>query len=269
MDLVGQQNEPGGEIPLVLPDEFPVNNTTENIVDNIRSSNARGLPLLSQQPMQKERPLLVVCGGPSLREYLPQLETLYDDWKGADIMAVNGTYGFLMEHRISPDYFLLVDSREENLPLVEFPSMYTNHLLASQVHPKIFDALKDHKVTLFNVGTPKTIETMGKDMEYVKTPLGQAGIHAIYVGFALGYQKQILFGYDCSHAGYHHAFDQPLNDKDDTIIVTYKGVQFKTTPGLAQVASNFQRVVSPLIEGGLELEMCADGLLPFILRSQE
>ncbi len=265
MDLNGEI-QPGGEIPLVLPDEFPVNNTTENIVHNILTNAARGLPTISQREMQSQVPLIIVCGGPSLKEYLPQLKIMA---KSANVMAVNGAYGFLLENGIEPEWFLLVDSREENLPIVDRVCDETHHILASQVHPKVFEALADQKVHIVHIGTPKTIETLGKDVEYLKTPLGHAGIHAIYVGFALGYQKHVLFGYDCSHARYHHAFSQPLNDKDDTIEVVYKGVHFKTTPGLAQVATNFQRVVTPLMNVGLELEMCADGLLPFILRSQE
>lgn len=269
MDLVNKdESGPGGAIPLVFPSEFPVNNTTDNIVSNIRTNYARGLRTLAQRELQSKIPLLIVCGGPSLKDYLPQLKILA---KKSNIMAVNGTYGFLLENGIEPEWFLLVDSREENLPIVDRVCDETIHILASQVHPKVYEALEDQKILMVNVGTPKTIETVRQidpNADYLYGPTGQSGVHAIFVGAALGYRKQVLFGYDCSHKGYHHAFPQPLNDNDETIIVVHNGLQYKTTPGLAQMASSFQRVISPLVKAcQLELEMCADGLLPDILRS--
>lgn len=269
MDLNGE-TQPGGEIPLVLPDEFPVNNTTENIVDNIRTNYSRGLPLLTQQELQTERPLLIVCGGPSLKDYLPQLKTLAKD---ADVMAVNGTYKFLLDEGIEPKYFILVDSREGNWEYVRRPNSFTKHILASQVHPRVYEALDGYDVELVNIGTPKTIETIqaiNPNEQFLGSPLGHAGVHAIYIGAALGYRRQVLFGYDCSYKDYHHAFAQPLNDGQDSIVVAYKGFQFRTTAGLAQLASGFTKAIQKVVSAcGLELEMCADGLLPFILQNQE
>jgi hypothetical protein len=232
-------------------------------VANISTNAARGLPEL-QQHAWRDRPLLVVGGGPSLADYLPMLQALRPD---CDVLAINGAYKHLADIGIGSNYFVMIDSREADLVHAERPLVATHHLLASQVHPKVFDALAGYGVTLFHLGTDTAREAIGATFSHLAAPIGMASVHAVYVGAALGYRQMYLFGYDFSHgAASRYAFDQPMNQADDTLTITLNGRTFTTTLAMARTAEQFANAVTPLMRqmedvGGLSLTVCADGLL--------
>jgi hypothetical protein len=247
-----------------------VNNSRESIVENVRASTARGLPELQQQSWT-DRPLLIVAGGPSLHDYLPILKGFRPD---CDILAINGAYKFLRSIGIDPEHFLLIDSRPENVVHVDSPHESTNHCLASQVHPKVFEALRDYDITLFHLGTEAAYEALKGTGEHTFSagPIGMASVHAIYLGAALGYRTQFLFGYDFSHkAGETYAFDQPsvLNPNDGAFTVVLNGVRYQTTLALARTAEQFAKAITPIIKAcDLDVRMFSSGLLPEMLKVQ-
>lgn len=246
--------------------ELPVNNDRESIVENVRINAARGLPELQQQAWT-DKPLIVVGGGPSLHDYLPFLKAFRPD---CHVLAINGAYKFLRSQGIAPEHFLLIDSRPDNVIHVDSPHGGTNHFLASQVHPKVFEALRDHNITLFHLGTEATYEALKGTGEHTFSagPIGMASVHAVYLGAALGYRTQFLFGYDFSHkAGETYAFEQPMNKDDDAFEVTLNGVKYQTTLALARTAEQFAKAITPIISGcNLDIRMFSSGLLPEMLK---
>lgn len=246
--------------------ELPVNNDRDSIIRNVRTNAARGLPEL-QQGAWTDRPLIVVGGGPSLHDFLPILKAFRPD---CDVLAINGAYKFLRSQGVDPEHFLLIDSRAENLTHVDSPHEGTNHCLASQVHPRVFDALADYDVTLFHLGTDAAYEALKGTGEHTfsAAPIGMASIHAVYVGAALGYRKQFLFGYDFSHKqGQTYAFEQRLNKDDTAFEVTLNGVQYRTTLALARTAEQFAKAITPIINAcDLDVRMFSAGLLPEMLK---
>jgi hypothetical protein len=258
--------EPGSQDPGSSFLELPVNNDRESIVANVRTNAARGLPEL-QQHEWTDKPLIVVAGGPSLHDYLPILKGFRPD---CHVLAVNGAYKFLRAQGIDPEHFLLIDSRADNVIHVDSPSENTNHCLASQVHPRVFEALRDHEITLFHLGTDAAYEALKGTGEHTFSagPIGMASIHAIYLGAALGYKTQFLFGYDFSHkAGQSYAFDQPMNKDDGSFEVVLNGVPYRTTLALARTAEQFAKAITPIIKAcDLDVRMFSSGLLPEMLK---
>jgi len=249
---------------LFFPHE--VNNTRDAIVSNIKRNAARGLPELKEHEACST-PLLIVAGGPSVRDNLEVIRAMKAD---CHVMAVNGAYRFLREHGIESDHFVLLDSRPGNITHVEDPGEDTNHCLASQVHPDLFERLRDHKVTIFHPGTEATmeaVETLGQD--FLTAPIGIASIHAVYVAAALGYRTLMLFGYDFSERpNQRYAFDQPLNADTQTIDITLNGNTYRTTLTMARAAQQFSRAVSPVIRGcSLDVRMFSEGLLTDMLKT--
>lgn len=248
---------------------FPheVNNSKEAIMDNVRRNAARGLPELTQRPWT-DVPLMVVAGGPSVHDYLDVIRALSGE---CHILAVNGAYKFLRTNGIECDYFVMIDSREGNLVHVDSPGEGTHHLLASQVHPRVFDALNGHHVSLFHLGTEATVEALGDppDQEYLTAPIGMASVHAIYVAAGLGYRSMMLFGYDFSQRERQpYAYEQLMNLSDDVIDIPLNGKIFRTTLSLARTADQFVQAISPVIRGcELAIQVYAEGLLPELLRA--
>jgi hypothetical protein len=259
--------EPVGETsPALSFVELPVNNSREAIIANIRANLKRGLPELKQHEYG-DTPLAIVAGGPSLHDYLPLLRSFTD----AHVMSINGAYKFLRSKGIESNHFVLIDSRRENVTHVDSPGD-ANHYLASQVHPDVFDALRDHRVTMFHLATEAAIEAT-KDLpdpkSYLTAPIGMASVHAIYIAAALGYSKLLLFGYDFSHkAGESYAFEQTMNKADQPFEVTLNGVSFRTTLALARTAEQFVKSISPLITAcHLDVRVLSNGLLPEIIKT--
>lgn len=249
---------------------FPhtVNNGRDAIVANIRSSLDRGLPVLRQQPWT-DTPLAIVAGGPSLADYLPILAAMRADVR---VLAVNGAYKHLLAAGIVPDYFMLIDSRECNATHVEAPHERTQHYLASQVHPEVFDRLAGYRVTLLHLGTSTAVETVSDpDADFLTAPIGMASVHAVYLGAALGHRNQFLFGYDFSRKGEEsYAFEQPMNKDDEPITITLDGRSFVTTITLARTAEQFAKAIRPVMLGcELSVQVFADGLLPAILEAAQ
>lgn len=262
--------EPAATPPALSFRELPVNSDREAILENIRANLERGLPELKQAAVT-DIPLAIVGGGPSLHDYLPVLRSFRPD---CHVLAVNGAYKFLRSVGIDADHFVLIDSRRDNIVHVDSPHEETNHYLASQVHPSVFDALRDYRVTMFHLATETGVEAtkhLPGPKSYLAAPIGMASVHAVYLAAALGYRKLFLFGYDFSHKpGETYAFEQAMNRHDKPFTVTLNGQRFETTLPLARTAEQFVRAISGLIEGcGLDIRMMSSGLLPEIIKTAQ
>jgi hypothetical protein len=249
--------------------ELPVNNSRDAIIHNIRTNIRRGWPGLKQcEPT--ETPLAIVAGGPSLQDYLPVLRAFRAD---CHVLSLNGAYKHLRGLGIESNHFVLIDSRRDNIVHVDSPHEDTHHLLASQVHPDVYDSLRDYRVTLFHLATEAGMEAT-KDLpgprDYLVAPIGMASIHAVYIAAALGYKKLFLFGYDFSHQeGRTYAFEQLMNKGDESFEVNLDGKVFRTTIALARTAEQFVKAISPIIRGcGLDIRMFSTGLLPALIEAQ-
>ena len=261
---MAQEQTRGASLPPFF--ELPVNNDREAILANIKVNRARDVPSLKHFDGSgwQARPLLIVGGGPSLNDWWHVFKAYRPD---CDILALNGAYQFLLGHDIEPEHFMMIDSRPENIRHLASPSRSTTHYLASQVHPSVFDALAGYDVTMFNLLTQTGSEAFADapDTVWLTAPLGMISVHAIYLGAALGYRTQCLFGYDFSSPGY--AYEQPDElGSPKELEVEFRGKHYTTTAALAVTAQHFQRAISYLIDGcQLNVQMCSSGLLPDII----
>lgn len=233
----------------------------ETIRAQLRVNIERDLPWLDCVPAHGGE-LAIVAGGPSLAHYWPQIH-------GQDaVLSTNGTYGFLLDRGIVPDYWMLLDARLENIDFLRNVSLTTQHYLAAQCHPAIYDRLiqQDATVLLYLTTLPDTLE-MTAHIKRTKVQLagvvGTVGTKALAMGFALGYRKFHLYGYDSSYAESHHAYPQPLNDASQTIEVFLGDKRYVTTPSFAHQATEFPGFASEMAQfHGCEITLHCDGLLP-------
>lgn len=230
---------PPALVPLCL--ELQVNETRDQILENLRASYERtSVPDLDVSPNPKSNTLAIVASGPSLKRHWNELE------KFDSIMALNGAYRFLLERGITPEWFAMLDAREVNTNFVDSPSTKTKHLLASQVHPAVYEKLADVPVIAFHLKCPSTDEVFGETV----TKIGAAstiGLTSLVLAAALGYRKVALFGYDSSlENGSGHAMPQAQNASDVTIPVYLGDKMYLCTHSMAAQAQNFKMVMSRL-----------------------
>lgn len=240
-------------------------NTPADVIRaQFRQNIERDLPWLAEGAV-KDRPLAIVAGGPSLKDRWQEIATL-----GADVMALNGAYQFLLDRWITPDYFMLLDARADNVDFVRRTSDDTLHLIAAQCHPDVFDALSGDRVVMYLT----TLDYAKADTAHIDKPkvlvagtVGTVGFKALCMAYALGYRELHLFGYDSSYADEHHAFPQPLNDEAKTLEVQLDdGRTFVTTPTFAHQASEFPWFASGMVRHyGMQIELHCSGLLPALM----
>jgi hypothetical protein len=241
-------------------------NTPEDVIRaQFRANVERDLPWLEEGAL-KDRPLAIVAGGPSLSDYL-------GDLSGADVMALNNAYSYLLDRQITPDYFMLLDARKENVEFLR-KTGDTKHFIAAQCHPDVFDALLGDDVVLYLTTLPYAKELtahINKLKHLVAGNVGTVGIKALCLGYALGYRHFVLYGYDSSYRDdQHHAFPQSLNDNANTLDVWINkdGKAYKTTPTLAHQATEFCQLAGAMVRHyGCTIDLRCEGLLPDMVRA--
>lgn len=269
MSQQAQEAQAGGATPPVLYGlEFiPGCNTPVEMRDeHARLNLQRDLPWLMPEPV-KNRPLVVVGGGPSLKHRWREILDFGDD---VDVLTLNNAYPFLLERGIVPKYFMLLDARRDNIETVRKPHPFTTHFLAMQCHPDIFDSLTGYDVRLY-ITSMENVSDLVAEFDRPKLiiggPVGTVGMKALSVGYALGYRDFHLFGYDSSQDnGQHHAYDQKWNDGAKSVDVYIGDLRFTTSPSMAMQVAQFPAAVKTLQAEGCTFELHCDGLLPYYVQ---
>ncbi len=205
----------------------------------------------------------VICGsGPSLADTLESIRAIQK--RGAFVIALNGAGKFLNEKGIRPDVIAMVDSRPENIGFVE-DFVAPEAWIASQCHPSVAEQAEKSgmKVVLWHPGVPE-IQNHIPSTDTIRMGGGYTiGLCSISCAYVAGYREIHLFGLDSSHReNKGHAFDQPLNADDETMIATVDSRQFTCSVTMAAQASLFLEFTKHLLKDGVELHVHGDGLLP-------
>lgn len=146
-----------------------------------------GLPRLAALPPTKQ-PLAIVGTGPSVD--WAELA----GWHG-DIMAINGAYDRLREHRRIADWVVCLDPQEALADYHRHPNG-SRYLVATCCHPGVFRALDGQDVTTWHAAQGDD-EVRPETIPGGSTAITRAPLLAAY----LGYRDLTLFGADSSGEG--------------------------------------------------------------------
>lgn len=234
-----------------------------------RSAFRRQLPtLMKVAPHDKEA---VLCGsGPSINDHIEDIRALQK--AGHLIVAIKGAHDWLIERKIIPDMALAVDPLPRIADLYSKPRYECIYFIASQCHPSVFDALKDHRVVLWNVHT-KSAQAYWSDYfkrKKIDKPLyfvgggSTSGLRGISLVYMLGYRKLHLFGFDSSlrDDGLLKITGETNNGQE--IVVVADGVPFKCDGAMSCQAGEFELQTKAM--PGLWLKCYGTGLIPHISR---
>lgn len=232
------------------------------IYANIAANAKRKLPWVCEAAAHDGH-AVIVGGGPSLVEYLPQIRKRYE--LGQTIFALNGAAKFLNAHGIKPHYQVLLDARRESVGLLDEANAY---LVCSQCHESAFDALDDKRVLLWHPAIDNVSDHLPPyDGDYGLVGGGlTVGLSSMCLVYLMGYRKLHLFGYDSSHRQtLGHAYPQPMNDSDILCKVTLGGKVFTSSLTMARQAEVFPEVCNNLIDLGCIITVDADGLIKAVV----
>lgn len=220
---------------------------------NIRSAIARHLPGLRVEPAH-DKPLVVVGSGPSIAEFLPDIER--HARQGLTIVAVKGAHDWLLERGVTPTWYVNLDPRDrtQNLGLA---SAATEYLIASRCPPVVFDHLLER-------GCPVTCwHSYEDECETWPELRGQSvvqggttsGLRAVNIGHVRGYRHFILYGFDSCLAddGETKRITGEKTEAEKAVEVVLNGQKFRTNGALAQQAEDFRDYVQTMHDSTFDI----------------
>ena len=237
--------------------------TWDEVTGNIDSALQRELRELVAAPFAHDGTFVIVGSGPSVTEHIAQIRA--DKDAGKTICAIKGSHDWLIENGITPDCFLSVEPRDRSDQL-KHKNEDTVYMLASRVHPNVFDALKDHKVLLWHSWSEaKECEVIPKD----KLQIGggtTSGLRAINVAYMLGYRKIKLYGFDSCLSKDKKRKRFTGEGPGQVIDVIVGDRTFWCTGALAQQAQDFQQIYQVM---DVTIESVGDGLISAIIEERK
>lgn len=246
-----------------------LNLPAEQRLAHINSSIRRGLSQIRGHA-PNDQTLCLVGSGPSLESTLPELQALAGE--GCPVVALNGAYGWLLEHGVKPTALVIIDGRAFNARFVTEHVDGCSYFFASQCAPELFDKVHGWpKVFLWHCLTgDDPVEKAVLDGYYMNSwqPVAggcTVGSRAIVLFRILGFQKMHLFGMDsCYLDGKGHANDQPENDGDDRTKVVCAGREFLCSAWHCEQGLELCDLIATNGEH-FQLSIHGNGLLAYIL----
>ena len=207
--------------------------------------------------------LLIVAGGPSLRDQLDNIRARI--FMGQVVWAMNGAHDFLLDNNIIPDAMVMMDGKPECTRYVKKPHVDVEYLIASRCDPDVFKALEGFGITLWHAydeGIEKALQEF--DREWFAVGGGSTvSLHALQLGFCMGFRTFHVFGMDSSYTDAEHAYeDMPSPEQSpERLNVRVNGRSFDCAPWMLKQVDNFKTVSRVLMERGCSIRIHGDGLL--------
>ncbi len=249
------------------------NTEIEALFANVRSACARDLVWFDADNKEHDRHVAIIGGGPSVVDMIDEIK-----WRksiGQDIWALNdAARKICYANEIPVDVQVLLDARPET---AKFISVASEHLVASQCDPSVFEAFDNgwfdysRRVTLWHANTPGIEQILKDEKARVTYLIGggtTVGMNAIALAVSRGYRQIHLYGYDSSFRGSaHHAYPQALNDADPRNDVLYGDKHYICAPWMVGQAQEFMELAPRYEADDVTITVHGSGLLPDIARN--
>lgn len=217
------------------------------------------LPNVLRRTVPRAGKVAIVASGPSATDYVDLLK----EWDG-EVWGINGAFVWLMHRGIKPTAFVGLDP-EPILKdyLTQIPE-YATYYLAAQVHPCVFDHLKDRNVKLwFAADSQVKFPSIAVPVYGGTTCLGRAP----NLAYILGYREVHIFGCDSSYTNKSHVYGDKGEMPAGTFPIEMGGRTFLTNRQMLQQACDFTEQMVEWARPGddgsapLSVSLYGDGLL--------
>lgn len=230
--------------------------TDDQIKQNLDYTLKLSHPVMT--PNSRSGVVSICGGGKSISKTIPELK--------GDIWACNGTYNWLIEQGIEPDYAFFWDSGLELPKYIDKISDKTTFLVASICNPEVFKKLEGRNILMWHPAWGKV--TNDALIEHNRNEVMIGGGSACmtrspFLAYAMGYREIHLHGADSSAESEetHIGMGTPPSDMTD---IYCAGRWFRTPKWLAAQADEFTWMVEQLPEADIKVH--GEGLLPHIAR---
>lgn len=249
-----------------------------------RAGNAmlRGYPTV-RHCINEAREWVVVGGGPSINDHIELIRLLKK--RGANIVSVNKSHDWLLEHHIVPWAHVLLDPKEWVADYVKRPRSDVRYFVASQCHDSTFDALEGYPVFLWHAG--QDFEESQEPTNYLESHWPKSnwvlypgattvGLRVPVIGNGLGAEHFHLIGFDSSRAmGKLHGYakTEATDASSGMFEVSNRGyvAKFDTNTHMLRQYFDFDQMIDEIpgkMERGAlhknhQITVYGSGMLPF------
>jgi hypothetical protein len=213
-------------------------------------------------PLRDDR--LIVCGyGPSLHRTWQIIKDAKDK---PSIMTTSGSHDFLIDRGILPHFHVEIDPREHKTHFIRNSHPDVHYLISSSCHPRMFEMLKDRKVTMWHGFTDEdkarqvaVVESMEPGSVHLSGGTN-VGMRSIPVGRHLGWWRFSLHGIDCCYEGELQWAGEHSGERHATVrIRTANGRDFETSDLMMTSVDDFFNQLNGL--GRVAISVEGNGLL--------
>ncbi len=250
--------------PLSVAPVYPVRGSSsektrgEQMAAALKVGKERGWKQMVRKPHGNGM-ISIVCYGPSLAETYKSIKR--------PMMTVSGAHDFLISRGIVPDYHMDCDPRDHKADLLKHPHKDTKYLMATCVHPKMWDTLKEHQVELWHLHQGEATDQWLNENDPGANRLGggtTAGARAMEVASMLGYKRFEIHGMDCSYRGEHRHAGKHGGKPQSAIECNVGGRWFTSSPQMIEAAREIIQFISNY---DVELFFHGDGLQQHMVRT--
>ena len=253
--------------------EGQLNTELDTIKEHIRENAKSDYQLVHPHPLQ-ETEIMLICGGPSLNDYLDEIKELRAG--GMPMVTTNGTYNWAIENGMTPSMQMMIDSREFNKRFVTPVVDDCKYMLASQCHPAVFEGLPKDRTYIWHVSGGLDEEGAVADLldelyeVWFPIPGGSTvTLRGLCLLRMLGFHKIHMYGFDsCYRDGEHHAYAQAENDYKSILIPVACGGSrtFLCDAWMYPQAKEFIEMIR-MFGDEIDLDIKGDGLIAHIIET--
>lgn len=270
--------------------EFPfwrlgINTDLDVTLEHIRAAHATGLPGIVPCEPQEDREIMLVCGGPTMRDFADEIKEQRE--AGMGLITVNGAYNYCIEELgLKPSMQFMIDAREFNTRFLDPVIPECKYVIATQCHPSVWEKLPTEPnkageprafvwhVSLEDEQIELTNELWGPMNEaWAPCPGGSTvTLRALNALQMLGFRKIHVYGFDsCMVGDEHHAYPQDENEHRNLSQVRIgRGTKYDRTfqcqPWMAAQAKEFVTLTRVYYQD-LKLNVKGDGLIAHMIKT--
>jgi hypothetical protein len=226
---------------------------------------------------------IIVAGGPSITETLPDIRARLRLSKKTRVIALNKSDGWLRQRGIVPDYTAMCDPGEWVADYVA-PDKRTKYLFASQLHEKTLAKFEPFRASTYIWHCDHQYEdgetdSQWADKTYSNVPLpflgngSTIGILSIYLASVMGFDDVEIHGLDgCFHPDRDglHAYAKPntvASNIESTVKSCRTGDAFKfvSNVDMARQCQEFGRLMENPGLGHVRVSVAGRGVIPWLV----
>lgn len=233
---------------------------------NIKSALERKLSEFQPSIVTHDGHAIIVGAGPSVSQFTDSIRSHKE--AGRPVVAVKGAHDWLRGQGITPDIAVSMDSQARSLKFFKDKSPETCYLLASKVHPDVFDHLTDCQVVVWHAW-------FGDDTDKLYPPAATmvgggstSGLRAITLAWLMGFRKVSLYGFDSCLTGKQMRVDG--SEAQQWMIPLQAGPNAPLRmcdAALASQAIEFQEMTFGIL-AGMKINVMGDGLIADIMKER-